>query len=113
MIATNFSFIQVILHNSWNFSQRFDTQLVSTRWACMGIPVKMFRDAATAKMVLVSAARHGVFQYVIANQTVEILIYYRLESLVIVSEWIICCHTLYSPYKGSYILTETSSYKQP
>jgi hypothetical protein len=55
----------------------------------MGIPLKMFRDAAAAKMVLVSAARHGVFQYVIANQTVEILVHYRLESLVIVSEWII------------------------
>jgi hypothetical protein len=89
MIATNLSFIQVIFHNSWDFSQRFDTQLVSACWACMGIRTKMFRDAAVAEIVLVSAAHHGVFQYVIANQTVEILVHYRLESLVIISKWII------------------------
>jgi uncharacterized pyridoxamine 5'-phosphate oxidase family protein len=55
----------------------------------MGIPTKMFRDAAAAKIMLISAAHHGVFQDVKANQTVEISVHYRLESFVIVPELII------------------------
>jgi hypothetical protein len=47
----------------------------------MGIPTKMFRDAAVAEIVLVSAAHHRVFQYVIAN--------IATESFVVISEWII------------------------
>jgi hypothetical protein len=52
-------------------------------------PTKMFRDAAVAEIVLVSPAHHRLFQYVIADQTVEISVHDRLESFVIVSKLII------------------------
>ena len=54
----------------------------------MKIPTKMFRDTAVTNIVLISSAHHRIFQYVIANQTVEILVHYGLESLVVISKCI-------------------------
>jgi hypothetical protein len=55
----------------------------------MGIPTKMFRDAAMAEVMLVFLAHHRFFQYVEANQAMKVSIHYRFESFVVVSKLII------------------------